>query len=149
VNKLYLLVIVIGILGGVGYGVKSYYEWSEKTISTLRENNVKLVSAAETLQNTVDTMAADAERNETLNQNLTTQLAESSKYLNTLRSKFARIDLTMEALQDPVNLEERVQRAVNKLINDITEETSPPSDTVDDTDGLPGENSGTANSNSN
>lgn len=147
--KLYLFIIVIGIIGGVGYSAKSYYEWSEETIATLRENNVKLQSAAETLQNTVDQMAADAQRNEELNRNLTRELQESRQYLNTLRAKFARIDLTMEALQDPQNLEERVDRAVERLIRDIASETSRPGDTVDATDGVPGENSGTTSSNAN
>lgn len=145
--KLYLLVIVVGIFGAVGYAAKSYYEWSEATISTLRENNVKLASAAETLQNTVNQMVADAERNEKLNQNLTKQLAESREYLNTLRNKFARIDLTMEALQDPANLEERVQRAVDRLIKDIAEDTTVPGDDSS-TDGVRDENAGTDGSSS-
>lgn len=146
--KLYLLIIVVGIIGGVGYGAKNYYEWSQETIATLRTNNVKLVSAAETLQNTVDNMAADAKRNEELNQNLTKQLAESREYLNTLRAKFARIDLNMEALTDPIDLENRVNNAVERLINDIIKETTPPSDTVDNADGVSGENTGTDGSNS-
>lgn len=145
--RLYLLIIVLGIVGSVAFAAKSYYEWSEQTIATLRENNVRLVSAAETLQNTVDQMAADAQRNEQLNQNLTRQLTESRKDLNILRSKFARIDLTMEALQDPVNLEERVDRAVDRLIDDIARETTPPSNTNDATDGVSGEISGTNGSN--
>lgn len=145
--RLYLLIIVLGIVGSVAFAAKSYYEWSEQTIATLRENNVRLVSAAETLQNTVDQMAADAQRNEQLNQNLTRQLTESRKDLNILRSKFARIDLTMEALQDPVNLEERVDRAVDRLIDDIAKETTPPSNTNDPTDGVSGEISGTNGSN--
>lgn len=145
--KLYLLLIVCGLIGGVGYGAKSYYEWSEATISTLRTNNVTLASAAETLQNTVDTMAADAERNEKLNQNLTQQLNESRAYLNTLRAKFARIDLTMEALTDAQNLEERVNNAVERLITDIADETTPPTDSDADVDGMLGEDSGTDSSN--
>jgi peptidoglycan hydrolase CwlO-like protein len=145
--KLYLLVIVLGIVGGVGYGAKNYYEWSQATITTLRENNVKLVSATETLQNTVDTMVADAKRNEELNQNLTKQLAESREYLNTLRNKFARIDLTMEALQDPDNLEERVQRAVDRLIQDIAEDTTAPGD-ESSTDSVRTEDTGTDSSSS-
>ena len=62
--KLYLALLVIGLLSGVGYTGYSYYMWSQDTIGTLRENNAKLKSAAETLQNTVDTMVADAEKNE-------------------------------------------------------------------------------------
>lgn len=146
--RLYLFIIIIGIIGGAGYSAKSYYDWSQETITTLRENNVKLVSATETLQNTVDQMVADNERNEELNQNLTRQLAESREYLNTLRNKFARIDLNMEALQDPVNLEERVQRAVDKLIIEIAEETTATSDTADAPNGVSGENAGTDSSSS-
>lgn len=138
-SKLYLLIIVIGLFGGIGYGAKQYYDWSEETISTLRTNNVKLQSAAETLQNTVDQMVADAARNEELNKNLTVQLQASREYLNTLRNKFARIDLTMEALTDPDNLEARVNRAVERLIQDIADETTPPSDTTDDSDGVSGQ----------
>lgn len=145
--KLYLLLIVCGLIGGVGYGAKSYYEWSEATISTLRTNNVKLASAAETLQNTVDTMAADAKRNEALNQNLTRQLNESRAYLDELRGKFARIDLTMEALTDAQNLEERVNNAVSELIIGIADETTAPIDVPDTTDGLSGEDTGTDGSN--
>ena len=145
--KLYLLLIVCGLIGGVGYGAKSYYEWSEATISTLRTNNVKLASAAETLQNTVDTMAADAKRNEALNQNLTRQLNESRAYLDELRGKFARIDLTMEALTDAQNLEERVNNAVSELITGIADETTAPSNDADVTDGLSGEDTGTDGSN--
>jgi hypothetical protein len=65
--KLYLIIIVMGLLSGVGYGAYNYYLWSEQTISTLRENNVKLKSAAETLQATVERIQADAKKNEQLN----------------------------------------------------------------------------------
>ena len=147
--RLYLFIIVIGIIGGVGYSAKSYYEWSQETIATLRSNNIQLESAAETLQNTVDQMAADAERNEQLNQNLTRQLAESREYLDGLRQKFARIDLTMEALTNPTDLEERVDNAVQDLINEIAKHTTPPGELDDTADGLSGEDTGTDSSNAN
>lgn len=84
----------MSILGSVGYGGYSYYMWSQETIGTLRENNVKLKSAAETLQNTVDTMAADMKKNEQLNKDLTKRLQQSQEHLDKLRGVFAKIDLT-------------------------------------------------------
>lgn len=131
--RLYLMIIIVSLLGGAAFGAKTYYDWSQETITTLRENNLKLKSAAETLQNTVNQMAADAEKNEALNRQLTQELQASREYLNTLRAKFARIDLNMEAITNPQGLEERVDRAVQRLIDDITEETTPPSsdDTTD------------------
>ena len=140
--RLYLIIIILGILGGGGYAAKSYYEWSEATIATLRENNVKLKSAAEELQATVEKMAADAKRNEELNQNLTKRLQQSQEHLDKLRGVFAKIDLTMEALTDAQGLEDRVNNAVERLIGRIQDETTPPSDDPVHTDGMRSETTG-------
>ena len=126
----------MSILSSVGYGGYSYYMWSQETIGTLRENNVKLKSAAETLQNTVETMQADAKKNEQLNKDLTNRLQQSQKHLDKLRGVFAKIDLTMEALTNAQGLEDRVNNAVNKLIGRIENETTPPSDKPADTGGV-------------
>jgi peptidoglycan hydrolase CwlO-like protein len=144
--KLYLMLLIISLFSGVGYAGYSYYMWSQETIGTLRENNVKLKSAAETLQNTVEKMAADAKKNEELNRNLTKRLQQSQEHLDKLRGVFAKIDLTMEALTNAQGLEDRVNNAVNKLIGRIENETTPPSDEPASTDGVPGENSGAGSS---
>lgn len=135
-TKIYLFIILVGLFGGVGYGAYSYYLWSEQTIATLRENNVKLKTAAETLQATVDQMAADQKKNEQLNKDLTKRLQQSQEHLDKLRGVFAKIDLTMEALTNAQGLEDRVNNAVNKLINRIQDETTPPSDKPADTDSV-------------
>ena len=82
--KIYLMIIVLGIVSSVGYAAKSYYEWSQETITTLRENNVKLKGAAETLQATVEKMTADAEKNEKLNKDLSKRLQQSQEHLDKL-----------------------------------------------------------------
>lgn len=137
--KLYLIIIVMGLLSGVGYGAYNYYLWSEQTISTLRENNVKLKSAAETLQATVERIQADAKKNEQLNKDLTKRLQQSQQHLDKLRGVFAKIDLTMEALTNAQGLEDRVDNAVNKLIGRIESETTPPSDDTAPADGVSGQ----------
>tara|TARA_B100001093_G_scaffold310677_1_gene296465 strand:+ start:1933 stop:2385 length:453 start_codon:yes stop_codon:yes gene_type:complete len=147
--KLYLIIIVMGLLSGVGYGGYNYYLWSEATIGTLRENNVKLKTAAETLQATVEKMAADQKKNEQLNKDLTKRLQQSQEHLDKLRGVFAKIDLTMEALTNAQGLEDRVNNAVNKLIGRIENETTPPSDKPDATSGVSGEQSSGTGSSSN
>ena len=131
--KLYLMIIVLGLVSSIGYGGYSYYLWSQETIGTLRENNIKLVDVAETLQDTVDKMNADAEKNEELNRNLTKRLQQSQQHLDKLRNVFAKIDLTMEALTNAAGLEERVDNAVARLLKKIEDETTPPSDEPDAT----------------
>jgi len=139
--KLYLILFLATFMSGVGYAGYSYYMWSQETIGTLRENNVKLESAAQTLQATVEKMAADQKKNEQLNNDLTKRLQQSQQHLDKLRGVFAKIDLTMEALTNAQGLEDRVNKAVNRLIQRIEKETTPPSDAPDVADSVPGEDS--------
>jgi peptidoglycan hydrolase CwlO-like protein len=147
--KIYLFLLLMGLVSATGYAGYSYYMWSQETIGTLRENNVKLKTAAETLQNTVEKMAADAKKNEQLNKDLTKRLQQSQEHLDKLRGVFAKIDLTMEALTNAQGLEDRVNNAVNKLIERIQAETTPPSDEPTATDGVRSEDAGTGSSSNN
>jgi chromosome segregation ATPase len=140
--KIYLFLLVMGLLSGVGYTGYSYYMWSQETIGTLRENNVLLEQATETMQNTIEQITADAAKNEELNRDLTRRLQQSQEHLDKLRGAFARIDLTMEALTNAQGLEDRVNRAVDRLIGNIAEETDPNPSTDDSTDSVQREDTG-------
>lgn len=132
--RVYLLLFILGTLGGIGYTAYSYYVSTQATIAQLRENNTKLEMAAETLQNTVDTMKQDAERTAALTQELTKKLQQAESGLDRLRNRLSEINLTQEALTDPANLEQRINSAVERLINDIERDTtfSDDSDTESD-----------------
>lgn len=132
--RVYLLLFILGTLGGIGYTAYSYYVSTQATIAQLRENNTKLEMAAETLQNTVDTMKQDAERTAALTQELTKKLQQAESGLDRLRDRLSKINLTQEALTDPANLEQRINSAVERLINDIEKDTtfSDDSDTESD-----------------
>lgn len=122
--RVYLLLFILGTLGGIGYTAYSYYVNTQATIAQLRENNTKLEMAAETLQNTVDTMKQDAERTAALTQELTKKLQQAESGLDRLRNRLSEINLTQEALTDPANLEQRINSAVERLINDIEKDTT-------------------------
>ena len=129
--RLYAFVTVIGFLGAIGYGAYWYYVDTQNRIAVLRENNVKLESAAKTLEATIETISADAERNAELNKQLTTKLQAAESGLDGLRRRLSEIDLTQEALNDPADLEQRINNAVEKLINDFKNDTSVGSGTYD------------------
>lgn len=122
--RLYLLFFILMTFVGLGYSGYYYYTWSQNTIATLRENNTKLASAAETLQNTVKRMEADSQKMESLNRELSANLREAEQGLDKLRQRFTQIDITKETLEDPAGLEVRINNAVKKLIVDISEKTS-------------------------
>lgn len=129
--RLYAFVTVVGFLGAIGYGAYWYYVDTQNRITVLRENNVKLESAAKTLEETIETISADAERNAELNKQLTTKLQAAEQGLDGLRRRLSQIDLTQEALNDPADLEQRINNAVERLINDFKNDTSVGSGTYD------------------
>jgi predicted nuclease with TOPRIM domain len=124
--KVYIFLFLMMILSGIGFSAYSYFNWSQNTIATLRENNTKLVQATETLQNTVKRMEADSARMETLNRELSGKLREAEAGLDRLRKRFTELDITREALENATSLETRINNAVNRLIRDFEEKTAIP-----------------------
>ena len=121
--RLYVFLFFISIIGGVGYSAVWYYNDTQARLAQLRENNIKLEQAAKTLENTINNMEASAARNEELNRQLTSKLQEAEQGLNNLRGRFAEIDIQRLARDDPNGLEERINRGVQRLIEDIAIET--------------------------
>ena len=75
--KVYALIIVVGLLGGVGYAAKSYYTSTQNTIATLRTNNAQREVAAQTAQTSVETLQADIAKMATLNKSLPEDLQKA------------------------------------------------------------------------
>ena len=65
--KVYMLLIVLGILGSVGYGGYTYYKDTQPRIATLTANNAKLEVAAQQQEQTINTMIEDREKLAELN----------------------------------------------------------------------------------
>lgn len=124
--RLYLLIFILGTLGGIGYGAYAYYTSTQATIALLRENNTKLKIAAQTMEDTINTMQADAQRNAELNRQLTSRLQEAENRLGSLRKRFSEIDIAREAQVDPDGLAERINKAVDRLREELKNETTPP-----------------------
>ena len=65
--KVYMLVVVLGLVGGVVYGGYYYYKDTQSRIQTLTENSAKLEQATKLQEKTIDTLVADAKKFEELN----------------------------------------------------------------------------------
>ena len=58
--KIYILIAVIGLIGGVLYGGYYYYKDTQARIAVLTENSAKLEQATNTQKQTIDTLVEDA-----------------------------------------------------------------------------------------
>ena len=117
--KLYAILIVVGLLGGAAYGAKYYYDTTQNTIASLRENNAKLEVANETNQATIKQMGEDTARLNQLTNQLALDLQTSEKYGDQLRTTLNKHNLTLLANKKPGLIEKRMQNATDKLWDDL------------------------------
>ena len=99
-------------------------------MAVLRENNSKLTVANEAKDATINEMLATQNKAQELNQQLTLRLQKAEEYSDTLRSKFARINILKDALEQPYNLEGRINNAVKDLLVGLRNDTDPNADRV-------------------
>ena len=125
--KVYMLIVVLGLVGGVVYGGWYYYKDTQARIATLTENSAKLEVAAQTQKQTIDTLQADAKKYAKLNSQLQTKLEKANDYKNTLLGKLRKHNLTKLSAQKPTLIEKRINNASKKLLESFESLTAVPS----------------------
>jgi len=121
--KIYITIIILGILAGVGAGAKYYYDSTQATIATLRENNTKLEFAVQTAQDSVNTLQKDMAKQAELNSQLQQNLQKAEQYGDSLRNKLQQLDLVRDAIMDAERLEGKMNGATAKIWRKITADT--------------------------
>lgn len=122
--RFYLLIAMITILGSAGYGGYYYVTDLQQQVTTLQINNAQLESVIQTQEQTLERIKQDAERQAMLNSQLTSKLQEAEAGLDRLRTRFAQIDITKEALEDAPGLEVRINNAIDRLIAELEKDTT-------------------------
>ena len=115
--KIYILIVVVGLVGGVVYGGWYYYKDTQARIQTLTENSAKLEQAAELQNNTIAALEADAKKYAELNSKLQTKLEAANDYKNTLIGKLRKHDLARLSQQKPKLVEKKINNGTQKLLD--------------------------------
>ena len=124
--KIYMLLFVLGIIGGVGYGAYYYYKDTQARIAILTENSAKLEIAATTQKNTIDTLLADAKKYAELNSELQKNLEKANDYKNTLIGKLRKHNLAKLSMQKPGLVEKKINNGTKKLLESFESITAVP-----------------------
>ena len=120
-----MLLIVLGLLGGVGYGAYYYYKDTQERIGILTQNNAKLEEATRIQEETINTMIEDREKFEEINRELQKELQTAERYGDQLRATLQKHNLTHLANKKPGLIEKRMQNATNRLWDCLADITDP------------------------
>ena len=123
--KVYLFLIIMGVLGAVGYGGYMYYKDTQQRIATLTENNAKLEIAVQISEDSVELLQNDIAKNAELNRELQKELQIAEQYGDQLRNTLRKHNLTHLANKKPGLIERKMQNATNRLWNDLADITNP------------------------
>ena len=124
--KIYMLVVVLGLVGGVVYGGYYYYKDTQSRIQTLTENSAKLETAKKVQDQTIATLVADAKKYEVLNKDLNTRLNAANKYKNKLLGKLRKINLKKLSAEEPAVWEKKINNASKRLLESFESTTAVP-----------------------
>jgi len=124
--KVYILIIVLGLVGGVVYGGWYYYKDTQARIQTLTENSAKLEVATQQQEMTINTLVDDAEKFRELNKELNTKLEAANDYKNDLISKLRKHDLSRLSQQKPGLVEKKINNGTKKLFESFESITALP-----------------------
>ena len=124
--KIYILIVVIGLVGGVVYGGWYYYKDTQARIQILTENSVKLEVATKLQKSTIDTLVADAKKYEKLNRKLDIELKKAHDYKNNLIAKLRKHDLVRLSQQKPGLVEKKINNGTKKLFESFESITAVP-----------------------
>ena len=114
--RVYMLIIVVGLIGGVVYGAYAYYHDTQQRIATLQQNNAKLETVAKTNELTINSLQESQEKFATLNKDLQVKLNEAEEYGDDLRKKLHKHNLTRLSIKKPGLIEKRINLVLCYLI---------------------------------
>ena len=124
--KIYMLIFVLAIIGGVGYGAYAYYQDTQQRIATLQQNNAKLETVAKQNETTINSLKESQEKFATLNKELQYNLNEAERYGDELRKKLHKHNLTRLSIKKPGLIEKRINDGTQKLFDSIESLTALP-----------------------
>jgi len=122
--RIYVILIILGLLAGVGYGAYFYYNDTQQRIATLRTNNAQLESSNKSLEVKITAMENNIKKQIELTNDLNKSLEEAKKANTVIKDLLAQTDLVKNSLQDPKASEARINEKVDSFFKSIESATT-------------------------
>jgi len=121
--RVYIMIVVIGLVGGVVYGGYAYYKSTQQRIATLTSNNAKLEVAVKSKDEALNFMTSNFEKQSKLNKELSGKLADAEKENTVIRDKLAKSNLIADSIANPKIMEQKINEQVSTIFGALSNST--------------------------
>ena len=121
--RFYILIFILAILGGIGYGAYYIYNDTMQRMALLRDNNAKLEVAVKAKDSTIKSLKENMEKQIKLTKDLNNKLTIAEENNKKISNLLAKTDIIKNSLADPVGQEKRINEQVNKMFSGINTAT--------------------------
>ena len=130
VHRIYLGIILCGVLGGAGWFAYNYYVDTQTRIGVLTANNAKLETAQKQTEVAFDTYKANIEaeiekfqtellKQQELNSQLNNNLQKTQEANKAIAKLLADTDIIKNSLADPMASEEAINEQIDLMFGAI------------------------------
>jgi len=121
--RVYIMIIVVGLVGGVVYGGYAYYQDTQQRLKTLQQNNAKLEVAVKSKDEALNFMTSNFEKQSELNKELSGKLADAEKENTVIRDKLAKSNLIADSIANPQVMEQKINEQVSTIFGALSNST--------------------------
>ena len=121
--RVYILIFILFILGGIGYGAYYIYNDTMQRMAVLRENNAKLEVALDSKDTVIEELQNNMQKQIELSNELNVKLAAVEKENTKIRDKLAEGNLVADSLKDPKVMEKKINEEVSNIFGTLSDST--------------------------
>ena len=121
--RVYIMIIVVGLVGGVVYGGYAYYQDTQQRLKTLQQNNAKLEVAVKSKDEALNFMTSNFEKQSKLNKELSGKLADAEKENTIIRDKLAKSNLIADSIANPKVMEQKINEQIDTIFGALSNST--------------------------
>ena len=121
--RFYILLFVLVILAGIGYGAYFIYNDTMQRMATLRDNNAKLEVAVKAKDSTITSLKENMEKQIKLTKDLNNKLLIAEENNKKISKILAETDIVKNSIADPIATEKKINEEVVNMFNGINTAT--------------------------
>ena len=121
--RIYILVFILVILGGIGYGAYFVYNDTMQRMAVLRDNNAKLEVAVKAKDSTIKALKENMEKQIKLTKDLNNKLTIAEENNKKISKILAETDIVKNSIADPIATEKKINEEVVNMFNGINTAT--------------------------